>query len=306
MTRRIPISMRLKAWWQGYDLRLKERPFEVPDEEPPAHNITYEREKMPWETARIELAQALWGSGMISPGDPEFVQDMVKPLGLNNEMSVLDMGAGLGGCARVMAESFGAWVTALEEDVALAEAGAALSDAAGMGRRAPVTQANLSEAELKQRGYDAIFSKDAFFRIIDKQHLLDHLVKALKPRGQLLFTDYVVDSPESLDGSLSEWLQREPMAPHPWTAAEYQKNLVSRNIEIRVQEDITHRFVQMIRSAWAEYLDHTHNQRPEEELAKVMMSEAELWTGRAAAMESGHLRVYRFHGIFHGGKQVRH
>lgn len=305
MTRKIPFSMRVKAWWQGYDLRVKERPLEIPDEEPPRHNITYERERMPWETERIELVQALWGTGMVSPGNPEFIQDMVKPLGLNNEMSVLDMGAGLGGSARVMAESFGAWVTALEEDPALAEAGAAMSEAAGMSRRAPVSYSNLSEAELKPRGYDAIFSKDAFFRIIDKEHLLDHLVKALKPRGQLLFTDYVVDAPESLDGPLKEWWDKEPMAPHPWTAAEYQRNLVSRNIEIRVQEDITHRFVQMIRSSWAEYLDHTHNMRPPEEMAKVMMSEAELWTGRASAMESGHLRVYRFHGIFHGGKQTR-
>ena len=69
------------------------------------------------------MVQRLWGDGFSSPGEAEHVMMLVKPLGLNETMGVLDLNPGLCGSTRVIADSTGAWVTGLEADADLAAAG---------------------------------------------------------------------------------------------------------------------------------------------------------------------------------------
>lgn len=75
----------------------------------------------------------------------------------------------------------------LEEDDALANEGATLSEIADMGQRASVKQVDLSEVRLKPHEYDAAFSKEALYCVRNKHHLLNQLAQALKPEGQLVF-----------------------------------------------------------------------------------------------------------------------
>ena len=76
-----------------------------------------------WSEARIGLSQKIWGEGFSSPGEEDYILGLVKSLGLTPAMSELDLGAGLGGAGRVMAQSFGCWVTSLEVNPDLAKAG---------------------------------------------------------------------------------------------------------------------------------------------------------------------------------------
>ena len=66
---KVPIGLRLKAWWDGYDLEVRQR---LAAQEPAAaHEVRYERDPLAWETPRIELAQQLWGKGFNAPGEAE-------------------------------------------------------------------------------------------------------------------------------------------------------------------------------------------------------------------------------------------
>lgn len=290
---RIPFGMRLKAWWNGYDVRLIEQP--LPEPVIPVHDVHYERPPLPWETGRIALTQRLWGKGFVSAGGEELVRELVKPCGLSSAMSVLELGAGLGGCARVMAESFGTWVTALEEDPTLAEAGAAISEAAGLAKRAAVSQADHDKLSLKPRGYDVVFAKDCFYRLADKKALLESLVPALKPQGQLVFTDYVLAPQPPQGEALFTWLQREPQTPHPWTLKHWTEALTSHGMEVRVAEDISERWLAVVREPWAALLEEARRGELPEDEAAVLLPEAELWTRRSTAIEAGGLRIYRFY-----------
>lgn len=303
MTRKVSVGMRLKAWWHGYEVKPKPQPkagrggWTKP--QPPPADHAEERDSLRWNTLRTDLAQALWGQGMISPGGPDFIKEMVNPVGLTNEMSLIDIGAGLGGSGRLINETYGTWVTGLEEDDALAKEGATLSDIADMGQRASVKQVDLSEVRLKPHAYDAAFSKEALYCVRDKNHLLNQLAQALKPEGQLVFTDYVVHQDPQSD-RLNDWLSSEPVKPIPWSLADYEQGLTSRNIQLHVKEDVTSRFVQMVRDAWARHLEQIHKTPPDKDQAKVIQSEAELWSKRTQALESGLLRIYRFHGVSNG------
>src|SRR3546814_6096004 len=70
---------------------------------------------------RLEVMQQIWGKGMSGPGDEEYILRLVKPLALNPAHTVIDVGAGLGGATRLIAEKFDIWITGLESDREVAE-----------------------------------------------------------------------------------------------------------------------------------------------------------------------------------------
>ena len=81
---------------------------------------TEEQEPLVWPPERIALTDRLWGEGFATPGGAEYVTDFIQLLDLSEKISLLNVGAGLGGPARVMTKEKGVWVTGLE---ALGEVG---------------------------------------------------------------------------------------------------------------------------------------------------------------------------------------
>src|SRR3546814_19255546 len=75
---------------------------------------------------------------MSVPGDEEKNLRLVKPLALNPAHTVIDVGAGLGGATRLIAEKFDIWITGLESDREVADKGMELSTMAGLAKRAPI------------------------------------------------------------------------------------------------------------------------------------------------------------------------
>ncbi len=174
---------RFMAWWEGLE------PTPSAEGPPPPRNPRYEVPQQHWETARLRLIQEVWGEGFSSPGGAELILNMVKLFGLDPAMSVLDLGAGLGGGARTMADGFGVWVNGLEADAQLAEAGMAVSTKAGLAKRAPIQTFDPENLDGKPKSVDCVFSKEFLYRVKDKAGLLRTIESLLKSRGQILFTD---------------------------------------------------------------------------------------------------------------------
>jgi hypothetical protein len=65
-----------------------------------------------WPSARISVAEALWGEGFLFPGGEAETLRLAKPLGLSEASSLLLLGAGTGGPARSIATALGVWVRA--------------------------------------------------------------------------------------------------------------------------------------------------------------------------------------------------
>ena len=64
---RIPFWMRLKAWWEGYDLSLREKQL-VPLEMGELSQDEVRPESPEWLSKRLEIMQEIWGKGMTGPG----------------------------------------------------------------------------------------------------------------------------------------------------------------------------------------------------------------------------------------------
>lgn len=290
---KVPLGMRLKAWWDGYDLEVRRRL--VAQEAAPRHEVRYERERLAWETPRIDLAQKLWGEGFNSPGEADQTRALIKPVGLDESMSVLEIGSGLGGSARLIAQEFGSWVTALEPNPGLAQAAAAISEMHGLSRKASVQTCDIENLEIKRAGYDCVLARQALFGVENKLGALSAIAGGLKAKGQLILTDFVRGG--TAGRHYERWRNAEPVKGAPWRAEDYAGTIKDLGLDLRVAADVTNAYRDSLVEGWSAFMAEVGKRQLDPEQAQILKEEAELWTLRKAALDAGELKLYRFHAL---------
>jgi cyclopropane fatty-acyl-phospholipid synthase-like methyltransferase len=305
---RLSMRDRLVAWWEGYDLsplRAREKAeaeeaasqaaTDAAPAPPPGTTGRLDRFGKPlWTATRIQVAEKMWGEGLTTPGGQEYMESLVKPLGLNKTMSVLDMSAGLGGLTRAIHRVYGAWVTGVEANPMLAQHGMEYSKKAHLKKQAPISHYDPNAFNIDRR-YDAIFAKETLFTVADKGALFRKINDAIKPGGQLLLIDYVLTSPDMLP-SLRAWSDVEPEEPFPWSIDEARETLKRLGFDVRVAEDGTARQISSIASALSILQKHLQSHELDAETRTAVTTEVGLWAKRAEALTKG-LKLYRFHAL---------
>lgn len=274
------------------------KPSKTPSK-PPVESTQQEAEKpdgpQPWSADRIQIMEKMWGEGHSFPGNDRYVDHLVTPLGMNKEMSVLDLNAGLGGMARKIAVDFGSYVTGFDMDQTVASRGMIMSIAAGKAKQASITAYN-PETFTASRKYDCIFARELFFKIIAKEKLFNAISGSIKSGGgQLVFTDYLLDSVSRQKPAIQRWFEKEPSAA-PLTLPETIKYWKGFGFDMRVAEDQTDTYRDEILKGLAEFVSFLSLNIPDKETKGLILNEIDFWGRRVAAMKQG-LKYYRFYGI---------
>lgn len=294
------LRQRFVAWWEGY--YLPDEPTAAP--EPSADTAGDATASPPqgeledrWSAARIKVSELIWSDGFSFPGGAEHVLKLVKPMGLTKEKSMLDIGSGLGGAARVISKTFGTWVTGMEASETLAAAGMAASERAGLGKKAPIESFDPSTVILPARKFDAVFARLIFLPLSDKKRLLAQMCETLKPGGQLMFLEFVLSAPGATSPALAAWQAGEDHPPHLWTTDEFAKQMRALKMDVRVAEDMTSEFRGLVLEGWARLAKALKPSTLAPDEAKSLTHEVELWGRRIAALDAGTLRMARFYAI---------
>ncbi len=285
------VLSRLRAWVGG---RARSS---VPSAPPQTTTSRPAREAVVVPLDRATIGQWLWGEGFVSPGDEQYILEMVKPFGLTPAMSMLDLSAGLGGPARLIAKAFGTYVTGLERSPERATRGMAMSVEANLAKRATISQYNPENVELRSNSFDCILGRGATYSIVEKERLFRVVYQGLKQRGQLLFNEFTVDPALADRPELAAWMARESFPPALWSIEQYQDCLTSLGFDIRVVVDVTALYRSMIIAGWASMLKEIDLKAMARNHLITVINEAELWMLRIAALQSGALHVYRVHAI---------
>jgi cyclopropane fatty-acyl-phospholipid synthase-like methyltransferase len=300
---------RLVAWWEGYDLSPLQAREKAEAEEAASQAATdaaplsapagttgaLDRFGKPlWTATRIEVAEKMWGEGLTTPGGRDYMESLVKPLGLTKAMSVLDLSAGLGGLTRTIHRVYGAWVTGLEANPMLAQYGMEYSKKGGLRKQAPISHYDPNAFKIDRR-YDAIFAKETLFTVADKGALFRKINESMKPGGQVMLIDYVLTSQDVLP-NLKAWSDVEPQEPFPWSIDEAKETFRRLGFDVRVAEDGTAYQISSIASALSILQKHLESHELDEETRTAVTSEVGLWAKRAEALMKG-LKLYRFHAI---------
>lgn len=245
-----------------------------------------------WDRFGVALAQAVWGEGFLAPGGRDFLSALARPLELRPGMSLLELGAGLGGGTRILAKRFRIRVCGLEADRRLAHAGMALSAKARLGKTAPVLPLDDGAEILAATDYDRILMKDALFAVRDKRRLLDLAKSRLTADGRILIVDYVVPRPGHGSPELDDWIAAESVPREPWACEDYIQALTGLGLNLRV-DDVTPGTRRAIFAAWSAFTERSARNGLDRKFFPALEREFALWRRRSRLLQSGALRVCR-------------
>jgi 2-polyprenyl-3-methyl-5-hydroxy-6-metoxy-1,4-benzoquinol methylase len=300
---------RLKAWWEGYDgqeydawLAARSRHktgHQKPELGRSARRKAGVRREAAWKQNRIDIANLVWGEGYCGPGGPQHVIDLVKLLGLTPEMSVLMIGGGLGGPARVLAKEFGCYVDAIEQSKELVVAGNEISLVAGLSKKAAIDHYDFGRCQAFKRKYDAAISTEALFTVENKPGVLKAVQMALKPCKLMVVTDYVLgDEVSTDDPEVQDWMDNEPIELFPIRNEAMITLIEQAQFNLRVKEDVSDSVRGQITKAWAgagglaqDLLDRGDEGRP---LVDTLLREATHWSRRSSLISKHKVRVMRY------------
>lgn len=123
------------------------------------------------------------------------VREAIDVLSLSADHHVLDVGAGLGGPARLMADEARCAVTAIELQTDLHEISRLLTERCGLADKVTHLNGDVLAQDFSDRGFDAAVSWLVFLHIANREKLFSVLHDALRPGGLFYFEDYYARGP---------------------------------------------------------------------------------------------------------------
>jgi MPBQ/MSBQ methyltransferase len=116
-------------------------------------------------------------------------EELVAHLDLQPETEVLDVGCGLGGTARYLAQNYGCHVTGIDLTEAYCELAKELSSRLQLGSQTTFQQASALELPFEDASFDVVWTEHVQMNIADKRGFYEELVRVLRPGGVLAFHD---------------------------------------------------------------------------------------------------------------------
>ncbi len=116
----------------------------------------------------------------------------IGPLGASDHGSqwkVLDLGGGIGGPARMLAERFGCLVTVLDLSEEFCKVGTELTKRVGLDRWVKFQQGSALKPPFPDNSFDLVWTQHASMNIGDKTELYLQSYRVLKPGGRLAVHD---------------------------------------------------------------------------------------------------------------------
>jgi SAM-dependent methyltransferase len=129
--------------------------------------------------------------------------ELARSAGITADMTVLDVGSGIGGPARFLAATYGCRVTGVDLSEPFVEAARYLTKRTGQSGLVSFETASALELPFGDGHFDAVLLQHVAMNIADRVRLYREIRRVLKPGGRFATYDVVLDS-------------GDPHYPVPW------------------------------------------------------------------------------------------
>jgi sarcosine/dimethylglycine N-methyltransferase len=129
--------------------------------------------------------------------------DLARLAGITADMSVLDVGSGVGGPARFLAASYGCRVTGIDLSEPFVDAARYLTARTRLSEQVSFRAGSALDLPFEDRHFDAVLLQHVAMNISERAQLYREIRRVLKPRGRFATFDVVANG-------------GEPYYPVPW------------------------------------------------------------------------------------------
>jgi SAM-dependent methyltransferase len=313
----IPLSVKFKAWWEGYDPAAlyalihttKKEPVKPADTELPAprYSARTAAQKFPpflWSEQRAAANQLVWGPGFLDPAvaiDPKVLR---RKLDTKPHHHVLSIGAGLGGFDQLLSKNIGFQVDSFDVRASVIAHTKAWHVS---GTTVPQSSVRLLETDGSQkfsRRYDSLFITNSLGRVPSLPGLLADLAKTVRPGAKFVIHDWFRSPAKTRNDALKTF--KDSVDPHFASLTDAQETVrlcAAHGFTVSENALITSDTVEAITKPWrmiAGSLTELLHDQDRRDLADELLLEAELWTARVGLAQNNDIEARLLSGTFSG------
>ncbi len=123
--------------------------------------------------------------------------ELMTLAGIGADERVLDVGAGLGGCARLIADKTGSQVDCIEMSSDYCAGAEFLNKLTGLSASINVYEASALDMPFAENSFDVVWMQNVGMNIQDKQSLYSEIFRVLKPCGRFAFQEMAAGETET-------------------------------------------------------------------------------------------------------------
>jgi ubiquinone/menaquinone biosynthesis C-methylase UbiE len=141
--------------------------------------------------------------------------EVAEIVNLKNNDLILDVGCGLGGTARHLAEQYNCHVSGIDLTEEYISVGKWLTEQVGLSDQVELLRGSALDIPFEDEKFDIVWTEHVQMNIADKDGFYSEIARVLKPGGRLLFHD------------IFRGLGEPPIYPAPWAEDESISKLVT-------------------------------------------------------------------------------
>jgi cyclopropane fatty-acyl-phospholipid synthase-like methyltransferase len=173
-------------------------------------------------------------------GGLEFVEALSQKAGVNANMTILDIGAGLGGAARYLAFRHGCKVHGLDVTAKRVQEANALTQMTNLTHLVTFQVGDALTVDLPERKFDLLWGQNSWIHIADKEKLLHRWSTILQAHGIIALEDISLRSQPAPGGQEGELTQLEDIWQSKIEPVEHWTTILADlGFEISLQEDLS-------------------------------------------------------------------